>query len=74
MTLGALAAKSRLQMSRFNLTLFRREVNKRVLPLLKYCGYTYEKMDMLIAPMVKSGAEPLGSMGQEILSDSDRLS
>ena len=22
-------------------------------------------MDMLIAPMVKSGAEPLGSMGQE---------
>ncbi|CAJ1413365.1 unnamed protein product, partial [Effrenium voratum] len=43
-----------------------REVNKRVLPLLKYCGYTYEKMDMLIAPMVKSGAEPLGSMGQDM--------
>ena len=24
-----------------------------------------EKLEMLIAPMVKSGAEPLGSMGQE---------
>nr|ATC20501.1 symbiodinium glutamate synthase [Tridacna squamosa] len=41
-------------------------INKRVLPLLKYCGYTYEKMDMLIAPMVKTGAEPLGSMGQDM--------
>lgn len=42
------------------------QINKRVLPLLKYCGYTYEKMDMLIAPMVKSGSEPLGSMGQDM--------
>ena len=34
--------------------------------MLKYTGYTYEKLEMLIAPMVKSGAEPLGSMGQEL--------
>ena len=32
------------------------------MPQLFFCE---EKLEMLIAPMVKSGAEPLGSMGQE---------
>ncbi|CAE7830260.1 unnamed protein product, partial [Symbiodinium necroappetens] len=41
-------------------------VNKRVLPLLTYTGYTYEKVEMLLAPMVKTGAEPLGSMGSDV--------
>eukprot|EP00928_Gymnodinium_smaydae_P023190 TRINITY_DN1922_c0_g1_i5.p1 TRINITY_DN1922_c0_g1~~TRINITY_DN1922_c0_g1_i5.p1 ORF type:complete len:2308 (-),score=461.78 TRINITY_DN1922_c0_g1_i5:58-6777(-) len=38
---------------------------QRLLPLLRYFGYTHEKLDMLISPMVKSGHEPLGSMGQD---------
>jgi len=41
-------------------------VMQQVLPLLKYFGYTVEKMEMLISPMVKSGHEPLGSMGQDM--------
>jgi glutamate synthase (NADPH/NADH) len=41
-------------------------VMQRILPLLKYFGYTYEKLDMLISPMVKSSHEPLGSMGQDM--------
>ncbi|CAK0794325.1 unnamed protein product [Prorocentrum cordatum] len=40
-------------------------VMQRVLPLLKYFGYTYEKLDMLISPMVKGSHEPLGSMGSD---------
>jgi len=42
------------------------EVMQRIFPLLKYFGYTVEKMEMLISPMVKEGHEPLGSMGQDM--------
>jgi len=41
-------------------------IQHRILPLLKYFNYTYEKMEMLVAPMVKEGHEPLGSMGQDM--------
>jgi len=41
-------------------------IQGRVLPLLKYFGYSHEKIDMLISPMVKTGHEPLGSMGADV--------
>ncbi|MCU1504067.1 MAG: gltB, partial [Ilumatobacteraceae bacterium] len=40
-------------------------------------GYTHEEMKILIAPMAKAGAEPIGSMGTDtpiaVLSDRPRL-
>src|SRR6201994_1038927 len=40
-------------------------------------GYTYEELNLLVAPMVRSGAEPLGSMGTDtpvaVLSQRPRM-
>src|SRR6202795_3477751 len=40
-------------------------------------GYTYEELNLLIAPMARSGAEPLGSMGTDtpvaVLSQRPRM-
>lgn len=41
-------------------------LQQKILPLLKLFGYTVEKMEMLVSPMVKTGHEPLGSMGQDM--------
>lgn len=41
-------------------------IMQRLLPLLRCFGYTFEKMEMLISPMVKSAHEPLGSMGSDV--------
>ncbi len=40
-------------------------------------GYTYEELDLLVAPMVRTGAEPIGSMGTDtpvaVLSQRPRM-
>jgi glutamate synthase (NADPH/NADH) large chain len=40
-------------------------------------GYTYEELNLLVAPMVRSGAEPIGSMGTDtpvaVLSQRPRM-
>src|SRR6516165_1265950 len=40
-------------------------------------GYTYEELNLLVAPMVRAGAEPIGSMGTDtpvaVLSQRSRL-
>ncbi|SBS72551.1 glutamate synthase, large subunit [uncultured Mycobacterium sp.] len=40
-------------------------------------GYTYEELNLLVAPMARAGAEPLGSMGTDtpiaVLSDRPRM-
>ncbi|OBI53680.1 glutamate synthase subunit alpha [Mycobacterium kyorinense] len=40
-------------------------------------GYTYEELNLLVAPMVRTGAEPLGSMGTDtpvaVLSERPRM-
>ena len=40
-------------------------------------GYTHEELKIIVAPMARSGAEPLGSMGTDtplaVLSDRPRL-
>ena len=37
----------------------------RILQPLKAFGYTKEALEVLLLPMVKAGAEPLGSMGND---------
>ena len=40
-------------------------------------GYTYEELNLLVAPMVRTGAEPIGSMGTDtpvaVLSQRPRM-
>lgn len=36
-----------------------------LLPLADVCRYTREALELLMAPMAASGAEPLGSMGND---------
>ena len=40
-------------------------------------GYTYEELNLLVAPMARTGAEPLGSMGTDtpvaVLSQRPRM-
>ncbi|CAL5227781.1 g10803 [Coccomyxa viridis] len=38
---------------------------RRLLKLLKANGYTMETLEMLMVPMARTGAEPLGSMGND---------
>lgn len=33
---------------------------------LQACGYTQEALDLLMVPMVRASAEPLGSMGNDV--------
>jgi len=41
------------------------EAIQSILPPLKVFGYTREALELLMVPMAKSGAEPLGSMGND---------
>lgn len=38
---------------------------RRLLKLLKAGGYTMETLELLMVPMARTGAEPLGSMGND---------
>ncbi|CEM18299.1 unnamed protein product [Vitrella brassicaformis CCMP3155] len=40
--------------------------DKKMIRRMKMFGYSYEKFDMLVAPMAKRSAESLGSMGNDI--------
>ena len=50
--------------------------NRLVMRQLAF-GYTYEELNLLVAPMVRTGAEPLGSMGTDtpvaVLSQRPRM-
>jgi glutamate synthase (NADH) len=38
---------------------------EEILPWLRAFGYTRESLEMLMLPMAATGAEPLGSMGND---------
>ncbi len=54
-----------------------RMVHERVVKRQLAFGYTYEELNLLVAPMVRTGAEPLGSMGTDtpvaVLSERPRM-
>eukprot|EP00398_MALV-I-01_sp_L67-1_P000834 gene834-151_t len=47
-------------------TVSSKEDRQNLLALLTQFGYTYEKMEMLVFVMAKTGQEPLGSMGADL--------
>lgn len=56
---------------------YKRMPHDRLVKRQQTFGYTYEELNLLVAPMVRSGAEPIGSMGTDtpvaVLSQRPRM-
>src|SRR5690242_2735101 len=56
---------------------YKRMPHDRLVKRQQIFGYTYEELNLLVAPMVRSGAEPIGSMGTDtpvaVLSQRPRM-
>src|SRR5690348_8832872 len=56
---------------------YKRMPHDRLVKRQQIIGYTYEELNLLVAPMVRSGAEPIGSMGTDtpvaVLSQRPRM-